>query len=161
MCNINWPALFLFIIFFFQIVPSKEVPLRKPGTDNDPNYDLIDDEEVSLIPKDVVSNRDLTDGKINKVNKEKSISLRTMVITILILMAITVIIIIVIIYLLCQKKTKQKKYLYASRRNVLTFSNPNYNASSGGDVGATPQPERQDKKGFIWKRLKYDKSQVG
>lgn len=67
-----------------------------------------------------------------------------------------VIILIAIIHLLCQRKTKQKKYLYPGR-SVLTFSNPNYNASSG-DVG--PSNQQQDKKSFIWKRLKYDKSQV-
>ena len=137
------------------------MPLRKPGTENDPNYDEIDEEE-ELRRSEVVtrtSSRGQGDDKFKdyKFNREKSYSLKTVVITIVIMMGITLIIIIVIIYLLCQRKTKQKKYLYASRRNVLTFSNPNYNASSG-DIG--PANQQPDKKSFIWKRLKYDKSQV-
>lgn len=95
--------------------------------------------------------------KDHKFNREKSYSLKTVVITVVIMLSVTLAIVILIIYLLCQRKTKQKKYLYVSRRNVLTFSNPNYNASSG-EIG--PSNQQQDKKSFIWKRLKYDKSQV-
>ena len=137
------------------------MPLRKPGTENDPNYDEIDEEEelrrLEVVTK--TSNRGSGDDKFKdyKLNREKSYSLRTVITTIVIMVMITLIIIFVIIYLLCQRKTKQKKYLYATRRNVLTFSNPNYNASSG-DIG--PCNQQQDKKSFIWKRLKYDKSQV-
>lgn len=46
--------------------------------------------------------------------------------------------------------------MFADAKNVLTFSNPNYTASgSGGEPGTTT-----DKKPFLWKKLKYDKSQV-
>lgn len=130
------------------------MPLRKPGTENDPNYDEIDEEVVTKTP-DHGKGGGKFDG--DRFNREKSYSMKTVVITVVVMMGITLIIIIVIIYLLCQRKTKQKKYLYASRRNVLTFSNPNYNASSG-DIG--PGNQQPDKKSFIWKRLKYDKSQV-
>lgn len=74
------------------------------------------------------------------------------------MLAFTAALVVIIIILLCQRKTKQGKYRqYASRRNVRTFSNPNYNAS-GADVG--PANPQQEKKSFIWKRLKYDSSQV-
>ncbi|XP_043483348.1 low-density lipoprotein receptor-related protein 4 isoform X2 [Leptopilina heterotoma] len=143
--------------------PLKEVPLRKPGTENDTNYDEIDDEEEEeeLRKSDVVtktSTRNHGDDKFkdHKFNREKSYSLKTVVITVVIMLSVTLAIVTLIIYLLCQRKTKQKKYLYVSRRNVLTFSNPNYNASSG-EIG--PSNQQQDKKSFIWKRLKYDKSQ--
>lgn len=99
------------------------------------------------------------DGKFNSDNvfsNSKNFTLKTVIITIVVMTAMIIVILIAIIHLLCQRKTKQKKYLYTGR-SVLTFSNPNYNASSG-DVG--PNNQQQDKKSFIWKRLKYDKSQV-
>lgn len=69
------------------------------------------------------------------------------------LVAVAVIIIIIVLYI---RHVHQKKYLYATGRSVLTFSNPNYNASSS-DVG--PNASQADKRPFLWKRLKYDKSQ--
>lgn len=48
----------------------------------------------------------------------------------------------------------KKKYLYPTGRS---FSNPNYYSSSGDSNAAHGNV---DKKPFIWKRLKYDKSQV-
>ncbi|XP_015608522.1 low-density lipoprotein receptor-related protein 4 isoform X2 [Cephus cinctus] len=141
-------------------VASKEVPLRKPGTENDPNYD---DEETRISELTTLPTNRFNDNKfndwntvLNKFNTDASYSLKTVVITCMVLVTITLAIVGGIIYLLCQRKRKQKQYLYAGRRNVLTFSNPNYNASSG-DVGPCNAP--QDKKSFIWKRLKYDKSQ--
>lgn len=44
--------------------------------------------------------------------------------------------------------------MYNDSKNVLTFSNPNYTASSSEPGAPT------DKKPFLWKKLKYDKSQV-
>lgn len=90
----------------------------------------------------------------------ETMSLRTMITTTVILLFITVGIIIAIIYLQCPRKNKREEYLYNNRRNVLTFSNPNYNASAGAEVANANNQQPQDKKGFIWKRLKYDKSQV-
>lgn len=53
---------------------------------------------------------------------------------------------------------RKKKYMYATGRSVMTFSNPNYYTSN---PEVPPQPPQQtDKKSFLWKRLKYDKSQV-
>lgn len=58
-----------------------------------------------------------------------------------------------IIALLYHKR--KKKYLYATGRSVMTFSNPNYYTSNSE---VAPQPG-VDKKPFLWKRLKYDKAQ--
>lgn len=52
-------------------------------------------------------------------------------------------------------RSGKKNYMYPTGRS---FSNPNY-YSSGNDPNAPP-PNVADKKQFIWKRLKYDKSQV-
>jgi hypothetical protein len=136
--------------------------LRKPGTENDPNYDIIDDEDVPPTIKTSISgNHNQGDSKLNdyNLNNGDSISLRTMITTTVILLVITVAIIIIIIYLQCPRK-KREDYTYNNRRNVLTFSNPNYNASSGTEIATPTVQQPQDKKGFIWKRLKYDKSQV-
>lgn len=70
-------------------------------------------------------------------------------------------IILISIVLFCMAvlyRKQKKKYLYSTGRSVMTFSNPNYytpnnEQSSAGTTTTT------DKK-FIWKRLKYDKSQV-
>lgn len=59
-----------------------------------------------------------------------------------------------IVLLFHRRRKKQKKYFYANGKNVLTFSNPNYTPSNT-ESGATA-----DKKPFLWKKLKYDKSQV-
>ncbi|OXU25251.1 hypothetical protein TSAR_015309 [Trichomalopsis sarcophagae] len=142
--------------------PKKRIPLRKPGTEHDPNYDDIDDEDVPPTPKTSGggSNRN-RDGKLNDYNRANgdTISLHTMMMTTFILLVITVGIIIVIIYLQCPRKNKREEYMYNSRRNVLTFSNPNYNASAGAELATPTTQQPHDKKGFIWKRLKYDKSQ--
>lgn len=137
------------------------MPLRKPGTENDSSYDDIDDEDVPPTPKTSRGR----DGKYDKSGQNDSYSLHTMITTTVVLLAITVAIIAIIIYMHCPRKNKREEYPYNNRRNVLTFSNPNYNASVAGQAGAndptTPTNQQpQDKKGFIWKRLKYDKSQV-
>ncbi|XP_014224711.1 low-density lipoprotein receptor-related protein 4-like isoform X3 [Trichogramma pretiosum] len=141
-----------------SIVPRKRMPLRKPGTENDPNYDEIEEEDIP--PQQTGSGGRNRDGKLNDYrNGESGMSLRTMITTTVILLIITVGIIIVIIYLQCPRKNKRENFSYGNRRNVLTFSNPNYNASAGTELTTPTNPQAQDKKGFIWKRLKYDKSQ--
>ncbi|XP_068993611.1 low-density lipoprotein receptor-related protein 4 isoform X1 [Neodiprion pinetum] len=138
-------------------VPSREVPIRKPGTENDPPEEDDDEPTMSSVPTLVPRkpHHDIT-GRFPKLSPSNTnFTLKTVVITIVVMVVMIIVILIAIIHLLCQRKTKQKKYLYTGR-SVLTFSNPNYNASSG-DVG--PSNSQQDKKSFIWKRLKYDKSQ--
>ncbi|XP_017769836.1 PREDICTED: low-density lipoprotein receptor-related protein 4 [Nicrophorus vespilloides] len=58
-------------------------------------------------------------------------------------------------------RTNRKKYLYATGRSVMTFSNPNYYTSNReqGPAGPVVPLAVPDKKPFLWKRLKYDKSQ--
>lgn len=52
----------------------------------------------------------------------------------------------------------KKKFLYENGKSVMTFSNPNYYTSNNEPPN---QPVNvNDKKPFLWKRLKYDKSQV-
>ena len=142
----------------FYSDPNIHVPLRKPGSENDPNEDLDDDElkypEIVTWP----NHRDSEEKFKNFKNQEKGYSMKTVVITVVPMVVFTIAIVAVIIYLLCQRKTKQEKYMqYANRQNVRTFSNPNYNASGADASSGNPQ---QDKKSFIWKRLKYDSSQV-
>ncbi|XP_057339839.1 low-density lipoprotein receptor-related protein 4-like isoform X2 [Microplitis mediator] len=139
--------------FSCSVRPKKWVPIRKPGTENDPDYDHDEDERpVEVIPKTTYREKD--DKFLNNKNV-KNKTYTTMTITIVVVVTITIIIIAAIIYLVCQRKPKQEKYMYGKRRNVMTFSNPNYNASAADSVANSAGTE---KKG-IWKRLKYDSSQ--
>ncbi|XP_043269103.1 low-density lipoprotein receptor-related protein 4 isoform X2 [Venturia canescens] len=140
-------------------VAKKQVPLRKPGSENDPDAEELDDDEPKYPEIATGSNNRGGDDKFKnfKSNQEKKYSLRTVIITVVAMLAFTAVLVVIIIILLCQRKARQGKYRqYASRRNVRTFSNPNYNAS-GADVA--PGNPQQEKKSFIWKRLKYDSSQ--
>ncbi|KAF4523621.1 hypothetical protein B566_EDAN010130, partial [Ephemera danica] len=58
----------------------------------------------------------------------------------------------IVMALVVHRRRRQKKHMYAGR-SVLTFSNPNYNASNSDVLAA-------DKRPFLWKKLKYDKAQV-
>lgn len=132
------------------------MPIRKPGTENDPEYDEHVEEEKHPEIINRISHRDGDDKFKNyKTNKDKSYT--TIRVTIIIVTVITLVLITVIVYLVCQRKPKQEKYMYTNRRNVLTFSNPNYSASDVDVGNSNPVPE---KKTSIWKRLKYDNSQV-
>lgn len=59
--------------------------------------------------------------------------------------------------LIVNSKRKQSKKSSRSASDVLTFTNPNYNGIEGlcqtGDSGSS--------RNTIWKRLKYDRAQVG
>ncbi|KAF7998627.1 hypothetical protein HCN44_011035 [Aphidius gifuensis] len=131
------------------------VPIRKPGTENDREYDEHIEEDKQQEISNKVTHHDSDDKfKKFKTNKEKSYT--TITISIIIIAIITIIMIIAIVYLVCQRKPKQDKYMYPNRRNVLTFSNPNYSASDLDTGNSNPLPE---KKASIWKRFKYDNSQ--
>jgi hypothetical protein len=139
------------------VVPNKRIP----ESDDADEYDDDDDGDEPVIqitqPKNEV---DPTNGNVSekKPDEGKSTSefpSHVFITTIVFcLVAVAVIIIIIVLYI---RHVHQKKYLYATGRSVLTFSNPNYNASSS-DVG--PSASQVDKRPFLWKRLKYDKSQV-
>lgn len=68
-------------------------------------------------------------------------------------MLVIILLSIVLTAVLLIRKGK-KKYLYPTGRS---FSNPNYYSSSND---ASAPHNNVDRKQFIWKRLKYDKSQV-
>jgi hypothetical protein len=133
------------------VVPNKRIP--RP--DDDETYEDGDEPDIAIKPP---SNRDNHRDVYDKKRDEEKINeIPSHVFTIMIvlcLVAVTVIIIIIVLYI---RHAHQKKYLYTTGRSVLTFSNPNYNASSS-DVG--PNATQADKRLFLWKRLKYDKSQV-
>lgn len=71
-------------------------------------------------------------------------------------------IILITVVLFCMAllyRKQKKKYLYSNGRSVMTFSNPNY-YTSNNENGPQTVSTNNDKRPFIWKRLKYDKSQV-
>lgn len=67
-------------------------------------------------------------------------------------MLIVVLLCVIVVVFVLVKKGK-KKYVYGTSRS---FSNPNYYSSNNEANSA----QGNDRKQFIWKRLKYDKSQV-
>lgn len=85
-------------------------------------------------------------------HSKKEISNKFYIMTLVPMLSIILLCIILVAFLLFKKG--KKKYLYTTGRS---FSNPNY-YSSGGEPNAVPA--NGDRKQFIWKRLKYDKSQV-
>ncbi|XP_034949215.1 LOW QUALITY PROTEIN: low-density lipoprotein receptor-related protein 4 [Chelonus insularis] len=132
-------------------IPNKQVPLRQPGKIYDPDDEYNEDEKpFEVIPK-ITSHKD-NDEKFRNIKNNKDKTYTTMTITIGIITTITIIIFVAIIYLICQRKPKQEKYNYSSRRNVLTFSNPNYSA----DIGAN---NSQSENRFILKRIKRERPQ--
>ncbi|XP_049859513.1 low-density lipoprotein receptor-related protein 4 [Schistocerca gregaria] len=155
-------------------VPSAHVPNKKQKELN-PLMDVEDytgeDEDYENMPispaypneNDEPGIKDGVDDDLNMLAgtgsaekpKEHGIPSHIMIIIMGLFSLIVLATLAMVILLLFHRHKKQKKYLYATGRSVLTFSNPNYNASNM-DVGASSHP---DKKPFIWKRLKYDKSQ--
>ena len=149
------------------VVSNKRIPGPNDPPDESDTYDVEDEDEegefggkaaIPVTPpntRNIFNNGDLFHKKRDKGEDNNGIPSHVFIITIVLcVFAVAVIIIIIVIYV---RRAHQKKYLYASGRSVLTFSNPNYNASSS-DVG--PNASQADKKPFLWKRLKYDKSQV-
>ncbi|XP_025833299.1 low-density lipoprotein receptor-related protein 4 [Agrilus planipennis] len=70
---------------------------------------------------------------------------------IMLIIIITVLVVFVVLY-----KKNKKKLIYSTGRRVMAFSNPNY-YSSNNENPSNSAPT--DKKSFLWKRIKYDKSQ--
>jgi hypothetical protein len=137
------------------IVPNKRIP----GPDDDDEYDDDRDEpDILITPPNTrtgQSNENVYGKNPDDGNTTHEFPSHVVTITmVLCMLAVVVITIIIILYFWC---AHQKKYLYATGQSVLTFSNPNYNASSS-DVGTNIS--QADKRQFLWKRLKYDKSQV-
>lgn len=138
------------------VVPNKRIP----GPDDlDGDADLCEDGVQPVITITPPNNRDNYGDAYAKTPDEgkstSEISSHVFITMIVLCLVIVAVIIIIIVVYICH--AHQKKYLYTTGRSVLTFSNPNYNASSS-DVG--PNATQADKRIFPWKRLKYDKSQV-
>lgn len=126
--------------------PKSPIPNKCPSGNYKCDYDEASDDEDdddSYFPKDKNEIPELT-GKGNS-NKFYIMTLVPMLCIILLCIVLVVILLI---------KKGKKKYLYATGRS---FSNPNY-YSSGNEPNAPGASV--DRKQFIWKRLKYDKSQV-
>nr|CAD7429648.1 unnamed protein product [Timema monikensis] len=155
--------------------PSVRVPNRKTGPDSgkDPS-DYDEETEESTVPiildtnDNIINIPNLIGDGINIKNPmskdrndmEESGSLaHREIIIFIITMTVSLVVLgssALAVIVLYRRRTRAKKYLYTTGRSVLTFSNPNYNASNS-DVG--PGGAQPDKKPFLWKRLKYDKSQ--
>jgi hypothetical protein len=137
------------------VVPNKKIP----GPDDGDEYD--DDEDETDIP---VTPPNTTTGQSNEnvYNKnphdgntsQNLIPHSYAVMALFIMLALSLTTGFSIMFFYC---ARHKKHPYVTGRSVLTFSNPNYSASSS-DVGTNTS--QADKRQFLWKRLKYDKSQV-
>lgn len=75
------------------------------------------------------------------------------------MLCIIILCVVLVIIFFLYRNTKNK-YFFGHGRNVMTFSNPNYYTTSNNEPPAVPTTSNIDKKSFLWKRLKYDKSQV-
>ncbi|XP_068085893.1 low-density lipoprotein receptor-related protein 4 [Anabrus simplex] len=146
--------------------PSIPVPNVNPNLLDIEEYDCEDMEPILPVttPEVIGSTRKADsmpnskgDTNMDSKNKTETTGIQTHITLIMVLLCLFVIIMVgLVLLLLYHRRKKQKKYLYATGRSVLTFSNPNYNASNS-DVGASGA--QADKRPFLWKRLKYDKSQ--
>ncbi|CAB3366747.1 Hypothetical predicted protein [Cloeon dipterum] len=62
--------------------------------------------------------------------------------------------------LVAMLRRRYKHNLYTGR-NVLTFANPNYNASEAGGPAGPGGPNAADRRPFLWKKLKCEKTPSG
>ncbi|KAG8234143.1 hypothetical protein J437_LFUL007509 [Ladona fulva] len=140
-------------------VPKFKVPLKRPGVKEDEEED---DEEDYSEPDE--------EGHLKDSQEKGKRPLTAMEITSCVLLSVGAVggmVMLTLVYLSRRRRRNrsQKKCLYGEQENpegaegrsrghssVLTFSNPNYNASNSDVAGA-------DKKPFLWKKLKYDRSQ--
>lgn len=129
-----------------KTVPSQWVSLNKLDYDDS-------DIEVDYEP----NNADFDDP--NNPNQSESATSSTLfyVMTLVPMLFIIALSIVLLVVTLLYRKNK-KKYMYATGRNVMTFSNPNYYSNSN-EQGGSAAAGHHDKKPFLWKRMKYDKSQ--
>ena len=127
------------------------VSVQNPnGTDYEDNDD--DEEDKSYYDPSLVGDFNDILHKYPDTELSHHFYVLTLVPMICVLLLTVVLLIVAFLY----RKSK-KKYMYATGRSVMTFSNPNYYTSGNEQSGPAPST---DKKSFLWKRLKYDKSQV-
>ncbi|KAJ8919440.1 hypothetical protein NQ315_016538 [Exocentrus adspersus] len=126
--------------------PNYFVPLKCPGGNFKCDYDDDDnfDETHFPNPYDIGNFEEDTDLKSSPHSN-------VFYIMTLVPMLIIILLCIILVAFLAIKKGK-KKYVYGTSRS---FSNPNY-YSSNNEANSVPGNDRRQ---FIWKRLKYDKSQ--
>lgn len=125
--------------------PKAWVPLKLIGKD----YNLDDEQDYYDISDDM----DLSTPAVLSDSTNLAF-IMTLFLLICIFMVIVTFTFIVLVY-----RKRKKKFVYSNGRSVMTFANPNYYTSSGEAV-IPINSTGADKKAFIWKRLKYDKSQV-
>lgn len=126
--------------------PKQWVPLKRPGKQEDND----DDDDIPYNPYEINT------PKPHIPKRTEGISLNVLVISLMVICVVLLSTLFLAVAILYQKR--KKKYMYSGGRSVMTFSNPNYYTSNGEVTPAPPAPN--DKKPFLWKRLKYDKSQV-
>lgn len=126
--------------------PHHYVPLKKELLE-------ADEEEIPLHPYTPYFPEEDEDKPFE--HKGSHLNHLTILLVLIIMCLVLLIGFSIALKILCHKR--KKTYLYANGRSVMTFSNPNY-YTSNNEVPPPPQPT--DKKSFLWKRLKYDKSQV-
>ncbi|KAK9731245.1 Low-density lipoprotein receptor domain class A [Popillia japonica] len=128
-----------------KLKPKEWVSLKSPH----PDEDVLDDYyDASSYDTD---NTEYDDMLLD--HSETALPKRFYIITLIPMLCILVLTIILLVVAFLYRKSK-KKYLYATGRRVMAFSNPNYYTSN-----SEPVPNNVDKKPCLWKRLKYDKSQ--
>lgn len=120
---------------------SLECPTTAPAC-------VTDDDEVPEYTDSILPGNDEEVPEERDTNTSSHFYVMTLV-----PMLVIILLSIVLTAVLLIRKGK-KKYLYPTGRS---FSNPNYYSSSND---ANTSHNNVDRKQFIWKRLKYDKSQV-
>lgn len=69
---------------------------------------------------------------------------------------VVVVVVAAVVVLTLLRRRKKQSMLYDGR-NVLTFANPNYNASDAASAGGAAATAA-DRRPFLWKKLKYEKA---
>lgn len=142
-------TLFSFLLLFLE--PKYYVSIKRPGKVEE--EEPIDEDELPppyhpFIP-------DGYDHDIPFEHKNMYISHKVIVMTLSIVCVVLFCAAVTILGFMISRR--KKKYMFATGRSVMTFSNPNYYTSNNE---VQQPPPTTDKKPFLWKRLKYDKSQV-
>ncbi|KAL0269017.1 UNVERIFIED_CONTAM: hypothetical protein PYX00_010764 [Menopon gallinae] len=133
--------------------PTTWVPLRHDEEDDEPSVGAAEEGTKSDLDKIHGDPNTESDDSAGPVADSFSRQLLLITMTVLCVLIIVVAILTFLALLFQRKRNKQKKYLYTEGKNVLTFSNPNYTTSNSNERGGS------DKKPFLWKKLKYDRSQ--
>ncbi|KAJ8982651.1 hypothetical protein NQ317_019052 [Molorchus minor] len=125
-------------------VPKYNVSMKCPGGSFKCDYE-DEDYYDEVIPYYTNPNKAEEDTELKSAHSNVFY-----ILTLVPMLFIILLCIILVVFLLIKKG--KKKYIYGTSRS---FSNPNY-YSSNNDANAVPGSDRRQ---FIWKRLKYDKSQ--